>query len=30
MNGWRYEWVETLPRVVYDLLIEDLNKAEHQ
>jgi hypothetical protein len=24
MGGWRYEWVDTLPRAVYDLLMEDL------
>jgi hypothetical protein len=26
MSGWRYEWVESLPRAVYDLLVEDLNR----
>jgi hypothetical protein len=29
MNGWRYEWVDALPREVYDVLVETLN-AEHQ
>jgi hypothetical protein len=28
MNGWRYEWVDTLPRVVYDVLLADLNRPE--
>lgn len=27
MGGWRYEWVDTLPRAVYDLLVEDLNRV---
>jgi hypothetical protein len=27
MGGWRYEWVATLPRAVYDLLVEDLTAA---
>jgi hypothetical protein len=27
MPGWRYEWVDELPRVVYDVLVDDLNRA---
>lgn len=26
MNGWRYDWVERLPRDVYDILIAMLNR----
>jgi hypothetical protein len=25
MGGWRYEWVDALPRAVYDVLVEHLN-----
>jgi hypothetical protein len=24
---WRYEWVAELPRDVYEILVEDLNKT---
>ena len=24
---WRYEWVAELPREVYDVLIDELNKS---
>jgi len=27
MNGWRYEWIATLPRDVYDVLIEEMEQA---
>ena len=27
MSGWRYEWVDTLPRAVYDVLIEHLKAS---
>lgn len=27
MNGWRYEWVDSLDPDVYDVLVEELNKA---
>lgn len=27
MNGWKYEWVDELPRAVYDVLVEELNKT---
>ena len=30
MNGWRYEWVDALPRLVYDLLVEDLNRPKEE
>lgn len=25
MGGWRYEWVDALPRAVYDVLVDHLN-----
>jgi hypothetical protein len=28
MGGWRYEWVDALPRLVYDLLLDDLNRPK--
>jgi hypothetical protein len=28
MGGWRYEWVDALPRAVYDVLVEHLDQAE--
>jgi len=27
MNGWRYEWIASLPRDVYDVLIEEMQRA---
>lgn len=27
MNGWRYEWVQSLPWDVYDVLLEQFNNA---
>ena len=27
MNGWRYEWVDALPRAVRAVLVEELNRA---
>jgi len=27
MNGWRYDWVADLPRDVYDVLIEEMDRA---
>ena len=27
MGGWRYEWVDALPRDVYDLIVADLTAA---
>jgi len=26
MNGWKYEWVTTLPRDVYDILVDELTQ----
>jgi hypothetical protein len=26
MNGWKYEWVDELPRDVYSVLVEEVNK----
>jgi len=26
--NWRYEWVAALPRIVYDVLVADLNRPE--
>jgi hypothetical protein len=28
MNGWKYEWVDDLPRDVYDVLVADLNRKD--
>ncbi len=28
MNGWRYEWVNELPRAVHDLIVEELNRPK--
>jgi hypothetical protein len=28
MNGWRYEWVAALPVDVYDVLLEEMIKAQ--
>jgi len=28
MNGWRYEWVQTLDPDVYDVLLEEIRKAQ--
>jgi hypothetical protein len=25
MGGWRYDWVDALPRAVYDVLVDHLN-----
>lgn len=30
MTGWRYEWVDQLPRFVYDVLVDDLNAANQE
>ncbi len=30
MNGWRYEWVQTLPVHVYDVLLEMLNREQEE
>jgi hypothetical protein len=27
MKGWKYDWVGELPLDVYDVLIEEMNKA---
>lgn len=27
MHGWKYDWVDELPREVYDVLIDELNKS---
>jgi hypothetical protein len=27
MGGWRYEWVDALPRAVYDVLVDHLNAS---
>lgn len=26
MGGWRYEWVDTLPRAVHAVIVEELNR----
>jgi hypothetical protein len=26
MNGWKYEWVDELPRHVYSVLVASLNR----
>jgi hypothetical protein len=26
MNGWKYEWVDELPRHVYEVLVAMLNR----
>jgi hypothetical protein len=28
MGGWRYEWVDALPRAVYDVLVDHLNASQ--
>lgn len=28
MNGWKYDWVDELPRAVYDLLLSDVLKGK--
>lgn len=28
MNGWRYEWVESLPVGIYDLLLDWLQEQQ--
>lgn len=30
MSGWRYEWVEALPRLVYDVLVGELNRSTEE
>jgi len=27
MNGWRYDWVQELPQDVYEVLIEEMTRA---
>ena len=27
MKGWRYEWAGELPREVYAVIVEEMNKA---
>lgn len=26
MNGWRYEWVESLDQDVHEVLVEEMNR----
>ena len=28
MTGWRYEWVDALPRAVYAVIVDELNAAK--
>lgn len=28
MAGWRYEWVDALPRAVYAVIVDELNTAK--
>lgn len=30
MNGWRYEWVHSLPIDVYQVLVEEIRSASEQ
>lgn len=27
MNGWRYDWVDALDPDVYDVLVDEMNRA---
>jgi hypothetical protein len=28
MGGWRFEWVDALPRSVYDVMVAELNRKD--
>jgi len=30
MNGWRYAWVQELPQDVYEVLIEEMQRANQK